>query len=206
MKIKSFLMMAPLMAAAACGTGAAAEPEVPNSDARDYTLAQVSGYCAAASQAGPDTLAGYLKNDSFDLVVGEVGEVKFGKAYQLAESAGGTPEDPAKEVSFDQDGWDWGFVDASVTDESGESTEISFATYPNSDTDRFSEGVAALGRVVVVASALGGSTEQQVPGQCYKLVGLVADDGHVSFPALGEDESAFVDGVDTLDEMRELAG
>ncbi len=205
MKMKSFVAVVPLIAVGACASGSTAGGESGNTDARDYALEQISDYCSTADYGGPDTLAGYLKKDSFNVLVGHIGEVKTDRAYVLPENAGGTPDDPGVEVNVNEDEWDWAFVRASVTGEGvGTDSEISIAVYPSADLDRFLRGVTALGDIVVVTQTRS-DAGPQVPAYCYKLIGLVGTDGGVSFPALGEAERAFVDGVDTVDEIRDLS-
>ena len=170
------------------------------------------------------TLADVLPNHLFSVagsepvalaagtVIGTVSSVEPGAAYvSSAESNAGD------EVAFDSTDAEWRVVivtiavDSAVGEVTGDSTvRLGIAVDGAADIATAIEGYQQLGRVIVVLDAKGTfelDSSLYSARQGGALFGLVADDGSITFPAQGDNNAAFLDGLNTVtDVLSEATG
>jgi len=166
---------------------------------RESTLSDLlPNHLFAVGSSDPQPLAS-------GIVIGTVASVEPGLAY--TESTGGE----STEVDFHDPDAIWRDIVVSVTvdsalgEVSGDSTvRLGLAVDGTADIDRLIESFASLGRVIAVVETTGKfSFEPDLYSirQGGGLFGLVAEDGTFTFPYLGSNNAAFLDGMDTVTDV-----
>jgi len=146
------------------------------------------------------------------IVIGTVTGVEPGSAYSADAGS-----DAGSELDFADPDALWReivltvSVDSAVGEVSGDATvRIGLAIDGTADIDKATAGFESLGRIIAVLDGPGAfafDPEVYSVRQGGGLVGLVAENGSISFPYLGEKNAEFLDGLDTVtDVLTEATG
>lgn len=179
--------------------------------AREKTLADVlPNHFFAVGDSTPVTLA-------TGIVFGTVSKVEPGVAYISDAGDGSGTDEIGTEVDFDSVDADWRVivvtikVDSALGGISGDSTvSLGLTVDGAADTARIFAGYESMDHIIAV---LDGPGDVSFDRDLYSvrqdglLFGLVADDDSITFPALGAQGDAFIDGLVTkTDVLLEATG
>jgi hypothetical protein len=194
---------------------------VSQEEARQYAVEHLEGGNQGAGGVWIErNLADLLPNQRFsvdggsaqplaeDVVIGTITRAEGGAGYAVEgeDAPGGTV------VPFDSDDAVWRVADLTITVDdslgdrfdSGQEVRVGVGFDGGADTRTMLQGLE--GREVLVVLDAPGFYQHDRQlysiGHFHALLGFVAESGAVSFPLLGDDEQAFVGGLDTLEEIR----
>jgi hypothetical protein len=201
-------------------TAAAGCTSTPSaSDARDYVIAQMSARASAGESIDIErTLGDLVPNHRFSvegqkpaplsagIVFGRITKVSPGAAYTV------DPADDTRTIrlAYDDETAIWRVAVLTVTTDtrvggvSQKTIKVGYVIDGAADPETMVTGLKALDRVALVLNAPGKfefDRSLYSVRQSGALLGLVATDGDISFPALGVEEKAFLSDVDSVDDV-----
>lgn len=200
-------------------TASATSPAAVDGAAAQYAFELLaSRHEAMGLQAREKTLADLLPNHKFTvgdadpvalatgIVVGTVTKVAPGAAFLSDPETGDDVEvDFTDAAATSRDIIITVSVESALGDISGDaSVSFGLTIDGTADADRAITGFENLGRVIAVLDAAGDLRFEPAlhsVRQSGGLLGTVSEDGVVSFPSLGEEGPAFLDGLDTVADL-----
>lgn len=201
-------------ALAGCTTTAA-----PSSDAKAYLLRSMAARAINAETVMPEqTLSDLVPSHEFSIegskaeplaegiVVGRITSVDAGEAYKV------DPNNDLASIQLDyaDPSAEWRVAvltvktDTRLGDVGAKTIRVGYVIDGTADLSTMEQGLESLGRVTLVLNPQGkfdfDPTLYSVR-QSGALLGTVASDGTISFPALGHDESEFLAGADSVQDL-----